>query len=284
VSGGRQGATGGQEPERGGGQTPEQDGGQEPQEDGGQEPEEGGGQEPEQGGGQEPEQGGGQEPEQGGGQESDEAVSLEDLMAGFRGTSGGATARFAAAQAAIIRDLVGQIIELIGADAEDDDATEPGETAPSGPGHPSGGLPTDGTVDADDLDAMVGFAEDAELPDDPVLARLLPDAYRDDPEASGEFRRYTEQGLRSGKAAAARTVLATLPPGGGRIRLSEPEGQAWLRALNDVRLALGTRLGVTDDFDDQVADMGAEDPRAAYVGVYQWLAFLQESLVQALSR
>jgi hypothetical protein len=191
-------------------------------------------------------------------------------MAGFRGTAGGATARFAAAQAAIIRDLVGQVVELIGADEQ-----QGGETGLDDvlPGEPSAG----------DLAAMVGFAEDAELPDDPVLARLFPDAYRDDPEASGEFRRYTEQGLRSGKVAAARTVLATLPPGGGRIRLSEAEAQAWLRALNDVRLALGVRLGVTDDFDEQVADMGPEDPRSAYVGVYQWLAFLQETLVQALS-
>lgn len=228
---------------------------------------------------------GGQRPEQDGEQKQDEAVSLEELMAGFRGTSGGATARFAAAQAAIIRDLVGQVIELIGTEAEDDGATRPDDTTTDELGQRSGGLPTDGTVDADDLAAMVGFAEDdAELPDDPVLARLLPDAYRDNPEASGEFRRYTEQGLRSGKAAAARTVLATLPPGGGRIRLSEPEAQAWLRALNDVRLALGVRLGVTDDFDEQVAEMGPEDPRSAYVGVYQWLAFLQETLVQALSR
>ena len=46
----------------------------------------------------------------------------------------------------------------------------------------------------------------------PVLARLLPDAYRDDTEAAGEFRRFTEQDLRSGKVAAARTVLDTLPP------------------------------------------------------------------------
>ena len=222
--------------------------------------------------------------EQNGGQEPDEDVSLEDLMAGFRGTSGGATARFAAAQAAIIRDLVGQVIELIGADEQDDGTTLQDDTAEREPGQRTGGLPTEGTVDAADLAAMVGFAENAELPDDPVLARLLPDAYRDDPEASGEFRRYTEHGLRSGKAAAARTVLATLPPEGGRIRLSEPEAQAWLRALNDVRLALGTRLGVTDDFDDQVSDMAPEDPRAAYVGVYQWLAFLQETLVQALSR
>ena len=219
-----------------------------------------------------------------GGQESDEAVSLEDLMAGFRGTSSGATARFAAAQAAIIRDLVGQVIELIGADEQDDGSTSPADTAAAKPSQPASGLPTEGTVDADDLAAMVGLTDNAELPDDPVLARLLPDAYRDDPEASGEFRRYTEQGLRSGKAAAARTVLATLPASGGRIRLTEPEAQAWLRALNDVRLALGTRLGVTDDFDDQVSDMAPEDPRAAYVGVYQWLAFLQETLVQALGR
>jgi hypothetical protein len=225
-----------------------------------------------------------QRPGPDGGQESDEDVSLEDLMAGFRGTSSGATARFAAAQAAIIRDLVGQVIELIGADDPDDASALPDDTAARDPGQRTGGLPTDGTVNAGDLAAMVGFAEGAELPDDPVLARLLPDAYRDDPEASEEFRRYTEHGLRSGKAAAARTVLATLPPQGGRIRLSEPEGQAWLRALNDVRLALGTRLGVTDEFDSQVSDMAPEDPRAAYVGVYQWLAFLQETLVQALSR
>jgi hypothetical protein len=227
---------------------------------------------------------GGERPQQDSGQESDEDVNLEDLMAGFRGTSSGATARFAAAQAAIIRDLVGQVIELIGADDPDDGSAPPDDRAARDQSQRTSGLPTDGTVDAGDLAAMVGFAEDAELPDDPVLARLLPDAYRDDPEASGEFRRYTEHGLRSGKAAAARTVLATLPPEGGRVRLSEPEGQAWLRALNDVRLALGTRLGVTDDFDDQVSDMAPEDPRAAYVGVYQWLAFLQETLVQALSR
>jgi hypothetical protein len=220
----------------------------------------------------------------GGAQVPDEGVSLEDLMAGFRGAAGGATARFAAAQAAIIRDLVGQVVELIGADDLEDGAIGLGDNAADWPEDSAGDRPDNAAgAGADDLSAMIGLTEDAELPDDPVLARLLPDAYRDDPEASGEFRRYTEQGLRSGKIAAARTVLATLPPGGGRIRLSESEAQAWLRALNDVRLALGVRLGVTDDFDEQVADMEPEDPRSAYVGVYQWLAFLQETLVQALS-
>jgi len=50
-----------------------------------------------------------------------------------------------------------------------------------------------------------------------------------------------------------------------------------------VRLALGVRLGVTDDFDGLSEDVEADDPRFAYVQVYQWLAFLQESLVAALS-
>jgi hypothetical protein len=220
-------------------------------------------------------------------QEPDEGSDLEELMAGFRATSGGATARFAAAQATIIRDLVGQVAELISDEAEGSSpSTEQGGGASGEQGGSASGEPSwakDGPVGPDDLAEMIGLTDNAKLPDDPVLARLLPDAYRDDPDASGEFRRYTEQGLRSGKAAAARTVLATLPPGGGRIRLSEPEAQAWLRALNDVRLALGVHLEVTDDFDEQVAEIEPDDPRSPYIDVYQWLAFLQESLVRALS-
>jgi Domain of unknown function (DUF2017) len=188
----------------------------------------------------------------------------EDFVARFRAASGGATARFARAQAAILRDLVGQVAELIA-----EDTAAPAENL-------DGGI-------AADLDAELGLSDSAEPPDDPVLARLLPDAYRDDPEASAEFRRYTEQGLRSEKAAAAATVLATLPAAGGRVRLTEQEAQAWLRALNDVRLALGTRLGVTEDFDTGAAGLLPDDPRAAFVWVYQWLALLQESLVDALS-
>jgi hypothetical protein len=125
-------------------------------------------------------------------------------------------------------------------------------------------------------------SDNTELPADPILARLLPDAYADDAGAAAEFRRYTEVSLRSGKVAAARTVLETLPADGGQVRLGEADAQAWLRALNDVRLALGVVLGVTDDFDEQVDELSPEDPRAAYVGVYQWLAYLQESLVEAL--
>ena len=216
-------------------------------------------------------------------------ADLENELAGFRASGGGATARFAAAQAAIIRSLVSQVAELVGGEnaaAEPGLGTGPGPAGPDaagGPG-PAGGPGAAGDDQAAllALAAQLGLADSSELPDDPILARLLPDAYADDPEASGEFRRYTEIGLRSGKVAAAQTVLDTLPASGGRVRLSAADAQAWLRALNDVRLSLGVVLGVTDDFDDTVQALNADDPRAAYIGVYQWLAYLQESLVEAL--
>ena len=184
-------------------------------------------------------------------------------MAGFRATSDGVTARFAKPEAVIIRDLVGQVVELVAAD-----------------------MPPPAS---DDLAALVGLtedpglADDAGLPEDPVLARLLPDGYRDDPDAAHEFRRFTESGLRSAKVESARTLLDTLPAGGGKVRLSSDQAEAWLRSLNDVRLALGVRLGVTDDYDGLGEDVQADDPRYAYIQVYQWLAYIQECLVAALS-
>jgi hypothetical protein len=134
----------------------------------------------------------------------------------------------------------------------------------------------------DDLARLLGQAGPATPPDDPVLARLLPDAYADDSEAAGDFRRFTEAELRDGKAAAARTVLATLPEDGGKVRLTEEEAQVWLRALNDVRLALGVRLSITEDFEARVQELDPADPRSAYMWVYDWLTFLQETLVRAL--
>jgi hypothetical protein len=196
-------------------------------------------------------------------------------VARFRASQGGVTARFGAAQARIVRDLVSQVAELLGADPETAE-DHPGADTPPVPDGP-------GPSDGQDLEAGFGLTDATEAPRDPVLARLLPDAYRDDPEAAGEFRRYTELSLRDGKVAAARTVLGTLPARGGRVRLSQPDAEAWLRALNDVRLALGVRLGVTDDFEEVGNGINPADPRAAYVWVYHWLAYLQESLVEALS-
>lgn len=203
----------------------------------------------------------------------DEAA--EEIMAGFRRTMGGVSARFTTAQAGIVRLLVGQVAELIG--GED---AGPGQGEPEGPG--SGGAVGVDPLSLDELDAIAGDSGSSQAPEDPVLARLFPDAYREDPEAAADFRRYTEHGLRSEKMAAARTVLATLPARGGRVRLSAGDGAVWLRALNDVRLALGVRLGITDDYNSERGEAGEADPRSAYFQVYDWLTFLQETLVRAL--
>jgi Domain of unknown function (DUF2017) len=207
------------------------------------------------------------------------APDEEETTGAFRRSRGRVSARFTAAQAVILRNLVSQVAELMGtaADPGAADLTASGSLAgqdPAGPGEPA--------LSIEELAAAIGATGPTSPPEDPVLARLLPDAYRDDPEAAGEFRRYTEQGLRSGKAAAAQTVLDTLPAGGGRVRLGPEDAQAWLRALNDVRLAIGTVLGITEDYENEMEAASWADPRSAYLEVYHWLGYLQDSLVRAL--
>lgn len=138
------------------------------------------------------------------------------------------------------------------------------------------------TEPTDPLEAMLGLgAAGTERPEDPALARLLPDAYDDDdPAASAEFRRYTESDLRAGKRAHCTAVLATLPHGGGTVRLDREGAQAWLGCLNDLRLVLGTRLEITED--DELDDVPEDDPRAQAYAVYGWLGWLQETLVLCL--
>ena len=140
------------------------------------------------------------------------------------------------------------------------------------------------TPDADPLAAMVGLSSGPlPPPDDPALARLLPDAYADDDHAAAEFRRFTEHDLREGKRAGAGTVLATLTPllgQGGRLVLDRDQVDAWLGTLNDLRLVLGTRLEVTEDTELEVPD---DDPHAQALLVYGWLGWLQESLLSCIS-
>ena len=116
--------------------------------------------------------------------------------------------------------------------------------------------------------------------DDPVIVRLLPDGYRGDPELAADYRELTESSLRSGKTDDLAIVRATLPDGGGEVRLDRDQAGAWLRSSNDLRLALGTRLDITEDSEppDDVAD--EQDQQLA---VYYWLTAVQGSLVDALA-
>lgn len=138
-------------------------------------------------------------------------------------------------------------------------------------------------------DLMDETVDDATL-DDPAVARLVPDAYRDDAEAAGEFRRLTQDDLLDRRRADAARVLVSLQRDGATLRpedidradaeiahvieLDAAGVSAWLRTLTSVRLVLATRLGITSD-----EDHDAGDPR---FGVYDWLGFRLEGLLQAL--
>jgi Domain of unknown function (DUF2017) len=138
------------------------------------------------------------------------------------------------------------------------------------------------SVESDPLAAAVGIGTATKPPEDGALARLFPNGYTDDPEASADFRRYTEPGLRDGKREAARIALATLEEPVAKRVLTAEESGAWLRAINDTRLVLGERLGITEDWDEVVEGLTDNDPRLPLFYVYDRLTYLQETLVQSL--
>ncbi|GAB3495190.1 DUF2017 domain-containing protein [Nocardiopsis coralliicola] len=203
------------------------------------------------------------------------------MTRGFRPVRGGVSVRLDADEAAVLRSMAELVLGLV---------EEPG----------GGG---------DDLAALVGIDGGTERPEDPVLARLLPDAYTepggaapdgggesgpgrdgqpDAAEANSDFRRYTEGDLRRHKRENAQTVVrgvAELPRRGGELVLGPEEAHAWMKALNDVRIALGTRLGVEEEGGaTSVRGTGSGEADAAALDVYEWLGGLQETLVQSLLR
>jgi hypothetical protein len=198
-------------------------------------------------------------------------------MEPFRPTrGGGARAWLAAPEASLLRSLVGQVLTLIAPDGAGPTAANWNNVADL-----EAQLDTPAPAPQHVLEAAP--QDPPATPDDPVLARLLPDGYRDDPDAAGEFRQYTEPGLRNAKQQAALQMLDSLPDAGGRIQLTSEQAQAWLKALNDVRLALGVRLDVTEDFEQDWSKLSRDDPQWAAYEVYAWLGAVQESLVQALA-
>ncbi|HYB16803.1 MAG TPA: DUF2017 domain-containing protein, partial [Streptosporangiaceae bacterium] len=178
-------------------------------------------------------------------------------MEPFRPTRGGGVrAWLAAPEASLLRSLVGQILTLIAPDGSSPDNASWNNVADL-----EAQLDAPDPRDPNEQHGQHGSQETPKTPEDPVLARLLPDGYRDDPDAAGEFRKYTEPGLRSIKQQAALEMLDTLPEAGGRIQLNQEQAQAWLKALNDVRLALGVRLDVTEDFEQQWSKLKRDDPQ-----------------------
>ncbi|HUQ00341.1 MAG TPA: DUF2017 domain-containing protein [Aeromicrobium sp.] len=182
---------------------------------------------------------------------------------------GGMVAVFDPAEAGVIANLASQVIELL----RDRNG--------------------DHVADVDPLMGEFGMHGPTQPPEDPVLRRLLPDAYRDNTDDAGEFRRFTESALTSAKVANAETVLATLADGGldplepsedpVEIELSPDQVQAWLRSLTDIRLSLAVRLGIETEEDVMLLESSSDPAVVAMGELYDWLGYVQETLVQALS-
>ncbi len=119
----------------------------------------------------------------------------------------------------------------------------------------------------------------AEIPTDPALARLLPDAYPQDAEASAEFRRFTTDTLIGRKLRNAETLTRSLDAADetGNVTLDDTQAQAWLRSLTDIRLTIAARLGIETEDDEAGRSI---DPMMR--NIYDWLGFVQNSLVEAM--
>lgn len=192
-------------------------------------------------------------------------------MSGFakHRKSGRIIADFTGFEAELLRSLAGQLVELL-----HNEIAEPRD-------------------DRDPLEAMLDFSGPTSEPEDPVLARLFPTAYADDDEAASEFRRFTEGALRDSKSRAAESIIDSLEEAGlppeltedglhFDVELDEPEAITWMRSFTDIRLALATRLGIEDGDEDYWASLPDDDPTLQAHDIYEWVGFLQETLVEAL--
>ena len=193
-------------------------------------------------------------------------------MSGFsRKRNGEILATFSHYEGAILKSLTEQILELLG----------------------------EGDAPADPLLAVVGISSNDSLPEDPVLARLLPDAYQDAAD-SAEFRRYTEHSAREKKRAHAHAIrdilienlgehsLDLTQPGLNKREelhfiLPEEKAQMWLMGINDMRLALGTRLNVAADAQEKFAALNDENPDKGIYNLFAWLGWLQEILLDVIT-
>jgi Domain of unknown function (DUF2017) len=171
----------------------------------------------------------------------------------------------AAVEAELLVDLTGQLLELFGEDAPAPSAESVAEL-------------------------LAATAQPVEAPDDPVLARLLPAAYRDDDEASAEFRRLTDSDLRATKKsglsrliADVTTPTATRPRGGVQIDLDEAGATTWMYALTDIRLAFGTRIGITEELENERELVDPDSDRFDQLAVFDWLGLLLEAMVLAVT-
>ena len=216
-------------------------------------------------------------------------------MRGFRAERGLFVAELDSGERAAVAAVVADVAELLGAGRVEDHGR--------GAGVRTDGASRGAKPSPDSFAGLSLRGADIDPPGDTAVRRLLPDASRDDPEVSAEFRRLTEDDLRRVKTARLAALWETLtagpergwPPGALLVR---PELAADLAAtLTDVRLVLADRLGLDDDeasealyealqHDESIEAAADSDPRAQVIrtlgSIYAALSWLQESLLDVL--
>ncbi len=145
-------------------------------------------------------------------------------------------------------------------------------------------------VPSDPLVDLVGIDPSAHTPEDPAVLRLFPDAYADDDQASAEFRRFTQRELQHVKADRLERVQAIVEQMAGLVedeeatlQVSDEDAEVFLAAVNDVRLVLASRLDIVADDQDVTAGWDDDDPRRQQHDVYQWLTWLQSTLLETMT-
>jgi len=191
-------------------------------------------------------------------------------MSGFtrHRKSGKSLATFSVFEADLLRSLASQLIELLRSESATPQSQDP-------------------------LEELFNFDGPTVAPEDPVLRRFFPTAYTDDAEAAAEFRRYTENDLRSNKAAGAACIIDTLEEAGLPaqpedgvyidVELDPETAMTWMRSFTDMRLAIATRLGIQDGDEERWYSKSEEDPESQVHDIYEWVGFLQETLVRSVA-
>jgi len=115
----------------------------------------------------------------------------------------------------------------------------------------------------------------SETTDDPSMKRLFPTAYHEDPERDREYQQLARDELLEHRLATLDTTTATLEA----TELDREALSAWMSAVNDLRLVLGTRLDVSEEGDPPALD----DPEAPAFAVYAYLTEVLDGIVVALA-
>ena len=181
-------------------------------------------------------------------------------------------ANFTGFEADLLRSLAGQLVELLRNEAA---------------------VPRD---DVDPFEALMDFSGPTQAPEDPVLARLFPTAYPADERGRGASSAGSPRApcATARRPPRSRSSTGSRRPGCRRsstedglmidVELDEPTAETWMRSFTDLRLALATRLGVEEGDEAYWHALPDDDPRSQAHDIYEWVGYLQETLVEALSQ